>query len=63
MAVDEWKESLTKVTDPREALRIIADSANILGGDPYYSDMVSALVQMAERLSATSVDNNARTSQ
>lgn len=49
---DEWKDALLLVTDPREALRIISDNEQILGGDPYYGDLVSALVAMADRLGA-----------
>lgn len=37
------------VTDPREALEEIVEHADFLGGDPYYSDILTALIEMAER--------------
>lgn len=48
----EWIQELREVTDPREALRVIVDNEGILGGNPYVSDLVRALVEMAERLGA-----------
>jgi len=47
---DQWKASLEQVTDPKEALQVIVDNEQFVGGDPYYSDLVRAMLNMAKRL-------------
>lgn len=45
--------SLSKVEDPKEALRILVENENLLGFDPYYGELRRALLNMCERLSVT----------
>lgn len=43
----------TTITDPLEALAEISDHAAFLGGDTYYSDLVTALTEMADRITSS----------
>ena len=46
----EWKQNLRKITDPVEMLREVqqANEDGFLGGDPYYSDILQALMQQVD---------------
>lgn len=50
MTDHQWIKSLDKITDPREALRTIAENERFLGYDPYYRDIRIALISLAERV-------------
>ena len=47
---EQRKSEWAKVTDPREALRIMVEHADYIGNDPYYRDLDRALWAMAERV-------------
>ena len=46
----EFIESLEKVSSAREALAIIVVNERFFGYDPYYNDLRSAMMRMAERV-------------
>lgn len=46
---EDKKAEWAKVTDPREALRIMVENHYFVGTDPYYRDINNALWEMAER--------------
>jgi hypothetical protein len=41
----------SKVTDPKEALKLILENEDYFGYDPYFRDLRAALLEMAERCS------------
>lgn len=47
---DEWTPRIQKITDPIEMLEAIleADNHAMLGGDPYYHDILMTLMQQVE---------------
>lgn len=49
---DEWKAHLETIEDPVEMLGQIVINSEFLGGDPYYRDLVQAMVSNAERVVA-----------
>ena len=54
MTDDQVKARWATITDPREALAEIVKHSWCLGGDPYYNDLVEALMDMGDRaLAAT----------
>ena len=50
MTGSAWIVSLDRITDPKEALRIIVENEEFFGFDPYYRDLRCAMLKMAERL-------------
>lgn len=45
----EFLVGLSKVTDPREACRVLVDNERLLGFDAYYVDLRKALIAMCLR--------------
>ena len=54
MTDTELIESVSRITDAREACRVLAEHEHLLGYDPYYADLRSALVDMCRRMGARS---------
>lgn len=54
MTDTELIESVSRITDAREACRVLAEHEHLLGYDPYYADLRSALVDMCRRVGAGS---------
>ena len=40
-----------RITDPKEALRVLLKNESFLGYDPYYADLRDALLDMCDRCS------------
>lgn len=49
MTDEEWIASLSKVTDPAEACRILVENEHCLGFDPYYRNLRVALIELCRR--------------